>query len=409
MISDITPFSAGELAGHGGAASGGAVQDSPESVRRQRATRPPGPAPAEPGRRWPARPGPRGHEHAGPSPGARFMGPVPNGNTVMVSQPPPPSADPVAARSPGSDAQAQGPDRPGAAALPGVDTESDFVLRLYLRDLAGGSRFGPAQAPPPAAASGADAARRQQLVVGHLPRVVRLAFDYQGFGLPLGDLINEGNLGLMRAAELFDPLRNVRFAYYARPWIRVQMQRALSYQAWPLSLPADFYWRHGQVQVAQERLTAKLNREPSDTELAGECGLELPAVERLRSTPTPSFVPLESPWPGNETGLTLAEVIPDETSPTPDREAALHSDREFVERLMVVLAPAEQQVIRLRFGLEDGCHRTLREVGQLLGYGRQGIHRLQSIALAKLRQRAHFLQAVPARNGRVAPSVERGA
>ncbi|MGA2864803.1 MAG: sigma-70 family RNA polymerase sigma factor [Verrucomicrobiota bacterium] len=261
-----------------------------------------------------------------------------------------------------------------------------------MRDLASGSRLGPAQAPPATGTSGADAARRQQLVVGHLPRVVRIAFDYQGFGLPLGDLINEGNLGLMRAAELFDPVRNVRFAYYARPWVRVQMQRALSYQAWPVSLPADFYRRHGQVQVAEERLTAKLNREPNDSELAGECGLELPAVRRLRSTPTPSFVPLESPWPGNETGLTLAEVIPDETSPTPDREAALHSDREFVERLMVVLTPAEQQVIRLRFGLEDGCHRTLKEAGQLLGYGRQGIHRLQSVALAKLRQRARFLQ-----------------
>jgi len=93
MISDITPFSAGEFAGQGGAASGGAVQDSPESVRRQRATRPPRPAPAEPGRRWPARPGPRGHEPAGPGPGARFLGPAPNGNAVMVSQPPPPAAD----------------------------------------------------------------------------------------------------------------------------------------------------------------------------------------------------------------------------------------------------------------------------------------------------------------------------
>jgi RNA polymerase primary sigma factor len=285
--------------------------------------------------------------------------------------------------------------------------EGDFVLRFYLRDISNNSRARPARGAQAAQPGRLDDSGRQRLVLGHLPGVVRIAFDYQGLGLPLGDLISEGNIGLMRAAELFDPLRKVTFACYARPWIRVQMQRALSYQAWPVSLPADFSWRRRRVQAAQERLAAKLKRAPQDAELAGECGLNLPAVRRLRSTPHPSFVPLESPWPGNDTELTLAEAIPDETSPAPDREATLHSDREFVDGLIAVLSPAEQKVIRLRFGLDDGCHRTLEQVGQLLGYGRQGIHRLQSVALAKLRQRARFLKAAPEKSEGRSPKGER--
>jgi RNA polymerase primary sigma factor len=281
--------------------------------------------------------------------------------------------------------------------------EGDFVLRLYLRDISGNStakRAGGRQAAEPGRL---DDSGRRQLVLGHLPRVVRIAFDYQGLGLPLGDLISEGNIGLMRAAELFDPFRKVTFTCYAKPWIRVQMQRALSYQARPVSLPAGFSGGRARVQAAQERLAAKLNRAPQDSELADECGLKLPAVRRLRSSPPPSFVPLESPWPGDETDLTLAEAIPDETFPAPDREAALHSDREFVDRLITVLSPAEQKVIRLRFGLDDGCHRTLGQVGQLLGYGRQGIHRLQSVALAKLRQRARCLPEKAERRAALPP------
>jgi len=258
----------------------------------------------------------------------------------------------------------------------GIEAGGDFILRLYLRDLL--------RADP------ADRVRTgsERLVFEELPRVVRLAFDYRGYGLPLGDLINEGNLGLMRAAELFDPSRNVRFSYYAKPWIRVQMQRALSYQAWPVSMPADYSWRHGQVLGAEERLTVTLNRPPNDAELARECGLQPCAARRLRSTPTPSFVPLENPCPGAESDLTLAEVIPDETAPAPDREALRGSDREFIESLLTALTPTETAAIRLRFGLEDGESRTLEEVGRALGYGRQGAHRLEKSARAKLRARA---------------------
>ena len=281
--------------------------------------------------------------------------------------------------------------------LRGIDAGDDYVLRLYLRDLAAAAASEPSELSPTAGQRQLDDSARRRLVLSQLHQVVRTAFDYRRFGLTLGDLINEGNLGLMRAAELYDPQRNVRFSYYARPWIRVQMQRALSYQAWPVSLPADFKWCHSKVQRASDRLTAMLERPPQDFEVAEACGLELPAVRRLRAIPTLSFVPLDSPLLGNETGLTLAEVILDENSPRPDVEAGSLSDLEFAQGLLTVLTPREQKVIRLRFGLDDGSSHTLGQIGDLLGYVRQGIHRIESVALAKMRRHARFLRIAPTR------------
>jgi RNA polymerase primary sigma factor len=278
-----------------------------------------------------------------------------------------------------------------------IDAGGDYVLRLYLRDLAAAGVSEPADLSPKVGQGQLDDSARERLVLSQLHRVVRIAFDYKRFGLSLCDLVSEGNLGLLRAAELYDPLRNVRFSYYARPWIRVQMQRALSYQAWPVSSPADFSWRHSQVQLASERLTATFKRPAQDSEVAEACGLKLPAVRRLRSSPALLFVPLNSPWPGNETGLSLAEVILDENSPRPDVQAASLSDFEFAQCLLAVLTPREQQVIRLHFGLDDGGTHTLAEIGGLLGYVRQGIHRIESVALAKMRRHARFLHIAATR------------
>jgi RNA polymerase primary sigma factor len=275
--------------------------------------------------------------------------------------------------------------------LAAIDASDDFVLQLYLQDIERCRRYEKRETLAAEPALFDDVAR-ERLVLGHLHRVVRMAFEYRGLGLPVADLVNEGNIGLMRAAERFDPTRKVQFSHYAKVWIRMQMKRALSYQALPVSLPADFAWRRGQVLGAEERLTKTLNREPNETELAAECGLELPAVRRIRSTPAPTFVTFESPSSGRQTGYTLAETIPDENTATPDSAASQNSDLEFIEKLLDELTPCQQQVIRLRFGLDDGCSRTLEEVALLLGYVRQGIHRIEAGALSKLRQHARFLE-----------------
>ncbi len=269
---------------------------------------------------------------------------------------------------------------------------NDSVFQLYLRDVTATAALTPAPVEQAEVIGQFGEDQRRNLVIGHLRNVVHIAFDYLGCGLPLGDLVNEGNLGLLRAAELFDPARNVRFCHYARPWIRVHMNRAVSYQAYPVSLPADYSWRRRQVASAEERLGSRLHREAADAEVAEECGLNQQAVRRLRSKPAPSFVPFDTPS-RNEEGLTLEDVLPDEHQPAPDAVATYASDREFVESLLCSLTSAEQQVVRLRFGLEDGAPRTLEEVGNALGFPRQKAHRLETSALRKMRHYARFLEA----------------
>jgi RNA polymerase primary sigma factor len=117
----------------------------------------------------------------------------------------------------------------------------------------------------------------------------------------------------------------------------------------------------------------------------------LPAVQRLRGTPSPSFVSLDSPVPSDDPGLTLSETIPDQQTTAPDREAERRSDRQFLLSLLKILSPVEQKVIRLRYGLEDGVPRTLQEVGRALGYVRQGVHRLETAALQRLKKHARFV------------------
>jgi len=236
-------------------------------------------------------------------------------------------------------------------------------------------------------------ATAEELVLDNLSMVSRIALDYQGCGLPLNDLISEGNIGLMRAAQLFDPARNVRFSYYAGPWVRVHMQRALSYQAWPVNLPADYNSKRAKVKLAEERLCSQLNREPADTEVAGEAGVGLRAVRHFRTTSSPQFFSLESSrWDEEESPL--QEILADPSMPTPLEQVEARSDREFIEELLVCLTGCEKRVMRLRYGLDDGCARTLDEVAQCLGYVRQGIHRLEQSALKKLRQHVRFVQTM---------------
>jgi RNA polymerase primary sigma factor len=268
----------------------------------------------------------------------------------------------------------------------------DFVLELYLRDVAVSLRSCFAAAPSDGSRPMFDDHARQRLVLSGLHDVVRMAMDYRGRGLPMADLINEGNIGLIRAAELYDPSRCVRFAHYARPWIRVQMHRALSYQSWPVNFPADFAWRHGKVCRTEQALKASLDRPPLDAEIASASGMPVRTVHRLRTIPTPSFVSLDSEFlSADESGMTLAEVIPDQTIPTPDKEAEGRSDRRLLLSLMKALPTREQKVLRMRYGLDDGCPRTLHEVARVLGYVRQGIHRLENAALTRLRKHARFV------------------
>lgn len=276
--------------------------------------------------------------------------------------------------------------RGGAATADGDD---DFLLRLYLRDVSREPRLAPDEELELGwRCSFGDDAARQRLVLGTLRLVVHIAFEYRGLGVPLGDLINEGNLGLWRATEGFKPTHGLRFSDYGGVWVRQRMRRALSSQARPMRLPANFSWQHSRVREAEARLREMLGFEPEDGDVAAECGFSLATVHRLRSAGFPKCLSLESPSPNDEIGQTLADLLPDECASPPDDHLARVDDQQLAHRLIATLGSREQQVLRLRFGVEDGRERTLEEVGRALGYVRQRIHQIESAALVKLRRRA---------------------
>jgi RNA polymerase primary sigma factor len=274
-----------------------------------------------------------------------------------------------------------------AASFAGQDKD-DFLLRLYLRDALREPRLTAAQEIELGWLSTFDDdSARERLVLGNLRLVVHLAFAFRRPGLPVCDLINEGNIGLMRAAELFNPAYGRRFASYAAPWVRQRLNRALSRHAWPVRLPTDFAFQQKRLRSARARLANESGREPAPAELAAGTGFAPATVRRLSTTSFPECVALQSPLAGGEEGQTLADVLPDERTLPPDQALVCRDEGELVTDLLASLKPREGQVLRLRFGLDDGCERSLEEVGRSLGYVRQGIHRIESAALAKLRRK----------------------
>ena len=274
-------------------------------------------------------------------------------------------------------------------ATPAVTAQDDFVLRLYLRDIGREPLLTPeAEFEVAWNAHCGDLPARERLVLSNLRLVVRIAFEYQHHGVGLCDLINEGNLSLMRASELFDPTRGVRFCTYAAIGIRQRMKRLLSYQGWGVRLPADFAWQQNCLRVTHERLLAETGEEPSITELAENSGLTPATIRRLRANGLPRFLPLDELIAPDSDRLPLAEVIADEHTVAPDEHLAQQSDHAFIAALLEALKPRDRRLLRLRFGLEDGHPHTLEETGRILGLVRQRVQQLEAHLLARLHRRA---------------------
>lgn len=262
---------------------------------------------------------------------------------------------------------------------------ADPIVRLYLRDALGeplvtdeeekslvwSARFGDAQA-------------RERLILGHLRLVVHLAFRYQGNGMAVGDLINEGNLGLMHAADNFNTLAGTRFSTYATFWIRQRITRALDNHARTVRRPANYTQLRRQVTAAELQLQEKLGRPPEDGELAQTCNLRLATVQRVRGTGWD--ISLDAPSHPNQK-KTLGDQLPDEQALPPDEELIDSEKHKGLTLLLQTLTARERQVLSLRYGLEDGCERTLDEVGRAMGLLRQRVHQICSKALKKMRQR----------------------
>ncbi|MBN1679871.1 MAG: sigma-70 family RNA polymerase sigma factor [Anaerolineae bacterium] len=228
---------------------------------------------------------------------------------------------------------------------------------------------------------------RQELIMANTRLVISIAKKYQGRGLPLPDLIQEGNLGLMKAVDRFDPSRGVRLSTYATWWIRQSIARAAGDRGRTIRLPINQGQRWGRLRRVSERLAQELGREPTHEELASESGL---TEEQVELTMLAAREPVQlDELIGDEENRPRADLIADKESELPEEAAARQLLVESISFLLGALPAREAQIIKLRFGLEDGDTHSMSQIGQLMGYSRERIRQLQHTALSKLRQMQH--------------------
>jgi RNA polymerase primary sigma factor len=228
-----------------------------------------------------------------------------------------------------------------------------------------------------------DEAAREHMIKANLRLVVKIARDYEGLGLPLLDLINEGNMGLMKGVDRFDPAKGAKLSTYSAWWIKQNIKRALANQSKTIRLPIHVVDKLADIRRAEVKLREALDREPTDEELADELKLKPRRVRQYRQAAKPP-VSLDSPI-GDDDADRVSEVVADPNASTPFEQLAKQTDTALVREVLGTLTPRESTILAMRFGLDDGTPRTLEEVGERLGVTRERIRQIQEEALTKLR------------------------
>jgi len=261
---------------------------------------------------------------------------------------------------------------------------SEDAFQSYLRDIRGLGLLTHAEEVDLAqrAAAGDNLARRK-LIESNLRLVIAIARRYTSTGVPLIDLIQEGNLGLMRAAEKFDYRRGCHFGTYATWWIRQAVSRAAGEQSRLIHLPEHVATRLRKVRRVAAQLSQENGLDPLPEQIAQACNIEVnEVVDLLGIIEQP--VSLDAPV-DDEARYSLADTLEDSAAPAPAETASQHLLGEELHRALALLTPRERSVITLRYGIGDGHSRTLLEVGKELGISRERVRQLEVVALMKLR------------------------
>jgi len=263
--------------------------------------------------------------------------------------------------------------------------DSDSGIKIYLREIGQIPLLTPEEEVDLAAKiKKGDKEARAKMIRSNLRLVVKIAHDYGNLGLPLLDLISEGNIGLMKAVERFDPAKGGKLSTYAAWWIKQSIKRALANQSKTIRLPVHLVDKISKMRRVALQMSEELGREPTDEELAEEVGLSSAKVSQLK---TVSIRPasLDAPISDDDT-TEFGEIVGDMEALTPFEQLRDRNLRDEVSDLLAVLDEREKKIIFSRFGLDGGKAKTLEEVGKKFGVTRERIRQLQNIALMKLRR-----------------------
>lgn len=263
--------------------------------------------------------------------------------------------------------------------------DGDSAVKLYLREIGRVKLLTPAEEIALAAkVKKGDKRAREHMIKANLRLVVKIARDYEGIGLPLLDLISEGNIGLMKAVERFDPSKGGKLSTYGSWWIKQSIKRALANQSKTIRLPVHLVDKISRMRRTALKLQEEFGREPTDEELAEELQTTPARVAAMRQA---SIRPASLDAPiSDEDSNHFSEVVQDENAEDPYVKLEDKTVADMLEEMVKKLDEREATILRYRFGLDGGTEKTLEQVGEKFGVTRERIRQIQNIALRRLRR-----------------------